>query len=286
MGADFLRIFRTACVLFSLVLCFASSAVCASAAEYSLQIMPADNNPVSVGADTKNTVGELKQIIEKKMDIPAEQQTLSFSGKTLDDEKKLSSYSIPDKGFIYMEIKLSRDIINLASEAAKILDNVKIGVEEGEYPASSIKSFLRLIDESRRTAQNSVSMDEIRQQFEILQNAVDTFKASAVNEEAYALNEALIYAANERSQLNGKGEELLDGAINKAVKALAGDSSLDKAKEELISAMSEAGKEDAVNVSSTTYSSMTLANQNAATLILAIALMVAFIRKYGSAEAD
>jgi uncharacterized ubiquitin-like protein YukD len=61
---------------------------------------------IAVEIGLGETVAKLKQLITDKEGLPAEQQRIIWAGKQLEDEKKLSDYSITDGSTVMLVLRL------------------------------------------------------------------------------------------------------------------------------------------------------------------------------------
>lgn len=72
--------------------------------QISVQLM--NKKIITVGAiPTRHTVEHVKTEIQKKQDIPFDQQSLIFQGVLLKDGCKLSSYNIEEKSVLYLVLR-------------------------------------------------------------------------------------------------------------------------------------------------------------------------------------
>ena len=63
-------------------------------------------NTITIDADEEDTVRDLKTKIHNKERVPPEKQVLTFNGKTLEDDHKLSEYNVPKGGTVHVTSRL------------------------------------------------------------------------------------------------------------------------------------------------------------------------------------
>ena len=73
-----------------------------SSAAILINIKCSNGSTVPVEAELSITVVEFKQLIAAKVDVPAANQRLIYSGKVLKDPETLASYSVVDGHTIHM----------------------------------------------------------------------------------------------------------------------------------------------------------------------------------------
>ena len=61
---------------------------------------------ITLEVDENATVDEIKQKINDKEHIPADQQRLVYSGKELEDGRKLSDYSVTKDSTLHLVVRM------------------------------------------------------------------------------------------------------------------------------------------------------------------------------------
>ena len=69
-------------------------------------IRTVDNRTITVEVSDDETVTSLKQKLQDKEGIPANQQRLVFGGKQMQDGRSLSDYAVTKEATIYLVLKL------------------------------------------------------------------------------------------------------------------------------------------------------------------------------------
>jgi len=77
-----------------------------------LKILSMDEKKFNISIDKESLVKDLKEKIQTESLVPANRQRLISKGKLLDDDKKLSSYSIKDQDVIHFIARLNNDTSN------------------------------------------------------------------------------------------------------------------------------------------------------------------------------
>ena len=97
--------------LFSIVMALAlCSALCVSAgaSSYQISVEPLDTSAsITLDVQLSDTISHVKQKIQDKVGTPPDQQTLFFSGKTLEDDKTLEYYNIQAGATLHLVVRTS-----------------------------------------------------------------------------------------------------------------------------------------------------------------------------------
>jgi hypothetical protein len=76
-----------------------------------------------------DTIAVIKERIQIREGILSDQQTLIFQNKSLQDNKTLSDYSIPDKSKLFLLRKFRKPVIRLKSINNQVIDHVNVSIE-------------------------------------------------------------------------------------------------------------------------------------------------------------
>lgn len=224
---------RAACLILLLMLIFSARA---RAAAMQVQIVPPGGEVFSVEIDSEETPADLMRTIEEQRAIPGEQQKLFFLGLPLKAGVPLKESGVPDRGKVYLELKITGELrtwIAAASERLKQKpDNSYDNNIYGAYTTLSVA-----IDSARITADKSLSVIEIQTAISRLQNALDYLNTASLNDDVSCLHQLVVAAGNEKNELETKGLirripsfsiRELDNAIDSALSVLTRDSTAEE----------------------------------------------------------